>query len=242
MEASHSLNPTQHAVLAYAIENNNGKITWFPDKVNGGARKKVLAGLSNRALITSNGADHLVAAEGYDALGLQRPAFAWPEVTTPADPELETAVATVEAQWAEADIDDNAPVCAESQDGTVPDTENEANVGASLPTCGQDNTGEQDHHDSGVKCAKEVAIIQIALDERIAKVTQRDTRQATIIRMLRRPDGATVEQMCACTGWQAHSVRGTFSAAFKKKLGLTITSRPPRNGKEMRLKFGRNFV
>jgi len=96
------LNPTQHSVLTHAIENTNGKITWFPDNVKGGARQKVLAGLFNRALITTNGHDHFVAAEGYDALGLQRPAFALPEVTTPlvVDPELEATVATIEAQWA----------------------------------------------------------------------------------------------------------------------------------------------
>ena len=33
----------------------------------------MLPGLFNRALITSDGADHFVTAEGYDALGLTRP-------------------------------------------------------------------------------------------------------------------------------------------------------------------------
>ena len=56
------LNPTQQDVLTYAVENANGKITWFPDNVKGGARQKVLAGLFNRALITSNGANLLLVS------------------------------------------------------------------------------------------------------------------------------------------------------------------------------------
>jgi hypothetical protein len=56
------------------------------------------------------------------------------------------------------------------------------------------------------------------------------SKQATIIGMLRRPEGATVAQICACTGWQAQTVRGTFAGAFKKKLGLTITSSKPQGG------------
>jgi hypothetical protein len=45
-----------------------------------------------------------------------------------------------------------------------------------------------------------------------------------VIAMLQRPEGATIAQICAFTGWQDHTVRGTFAGAFKKKLGLTITS------------------
>jgi hypothetical protein len=51
-----------------------------------------------------------------------------------------------------------------------------------------------------------------------------NTKQATIIKMLRQPEGATVSQIMAATGWQAHTVRGTFAGAFKKRLGLSITS------------------
>ncbi len=42
--------------------------------------------------------------------------------------------------------------------------------------------------------------------------------------MLRRPDGATIQQVSAKTSWQAHSVRGAISGALKKKLGLAVTS------------------
>ena len=42
--------------------------------------------------------------------------------------------------------------------------------------------------------------------------------------MLRRPEGATIAQISETTGWQQHTVRGTFAGAFKKKLGLDISS------------------
>ena len=51
--------------------------------------------------------------------------------------------------------------------------------------------------------------------------------------MLRRPEGATVQQICETTGWQAHTVRGTFAGAFKKKFGLTITSDKPQGGERV---------
>jgi Protein of unknown function (DUF3489) len=48
------------------------------------------------------------------------------------------------------------------------------------------------------------------------------TKQARMIELLKRPDGATVEQIAAATGWQHHTVRGAISGALKKKLGLTV--------------------
>ena len=50
------------------------------------------------------------------------------------------------------------------------------------------------------------------------------TKQAQIIALLQRPQGASVAEIVAATGWQAHSVRGMISGALKKKLGLPITS------------------
>ena len=158
------LTPAQHAILAYALEHTDGKIDWFPDNIKGGARQKVIDGLFKRALITYDGTDWFVAAEGYDALGRKRP--------TPAalvsDPEMEAAVAAAEATW--------------------------ANDGA------KDATKESKPR------------------------TRESSKQAEVIRMLQRPEGATIAQICDATGWQAHTVRGTFAGALKKKLGLTITS------------------
>lgn len=50
------------------------------------------------------------------------------------------------------------------------------------------------------------------------------TKQAMLIEMLQRPEGATMEEIVDATGWQAHSVRGMISGALKKKLGLPVTS------------------
>ena len=45
------------------------------------------------------------------------------------------------------------------------------------------------------------------------------TKQAQMIELLKRPEGATVEQIAAATGWQKHTIRGAISGALKKKLG-----------------------
>ena len=50
------------------------------------------------------------------------------------------------------------------------------------------------------------------------------TKQATLIAMLRAPDGATIKEIVAALDWRPHTVRGALAGALKKKLGLTITS------------------
>ena len=166
------LTPAQHAILAYALEHSDGKIVWFPDNIKGGARKKVLDGLLKRALITTDGTDWVVAAEGYDAMGRPRPTPHPAPVPPEADPEIEAAVAAAEATWAKERAD------------TKPRT-------------------------------------------------RENSKQATVIQMLQRPEGATVQQICQTTGWQAHTVRGTFAGAFKKKLGLTIVSDKAQGGERV---------
>ena len=150
------LTPSQQKILSHAAQSTSGKIEWFPDNIKGGARKKVLDSLFNRALITPLGEEWFVAAEGYDALGLPRPG-----PVTVADPEIEAAVIAIETK---------------------------ARAEAKTPR------------------------------------TRDNSKQATVISMLKRPEGATIPQICEATGWQAHTVRGTFAGAFKKKLGLNLVS------------------
>ncbi len=47
---------------------------------------------------------------------------------------------------------------------------------------------------------------------------------ATLVALMRRPEGAEIEEMIAATGWQAHSVRGAISGSVKKALGLEVSS------------------
>jgi len=53
--------------------------------------------------------------------------------------------------------------------------------------------------------------------------------------LLQRPEGASVEDMMAATGWQAHSVRGAMSGALKKKLGFIIESEKAAAGRVYRM-------
>lgn len=56
------------------------------------------------------------------------------------------------------------------------------------------------------------------------RTTREGTKQAVLIDLLKRPEGATLPQMTEATGWQVHTVRGAMAGALKKKLGLAITS------------------
>ena len=65
----------------------------------------------------------------------------------------------------------------------------------------------------------------VSADEPVNAPRSRDnSKQAQVIAMLRRPEGATIAQICEATGWQPHTVRGTLAGTFKKKLSLEITS------------------
>ncbi len=63
-----------------------------------------------------------------------------------------------------------------------------------------------------------------ATSEKTDTSARHGTKQAILIEMLSRAKGATIEEMAAKTGWQAHSVRGAISGTLKKKLGLAVTS------------------
>lgn len=142
------LTTTQQAILAHAHQHNEGKIDWFPENIKGGARQKVIDGLFKRALITYDGKDWFLAAEGYAALGVPR----------------------------------KAPLSAQAVD----------------------------------------EVVQAATTTKSR--TRENSKQSQVIAMLKRPEGATIGQICEATGWLPHTVRGSFAGAFKKKLGLEITS------------------
>jgi hypothetical protein len=50
------------------------------------------------------------------------------------------------------------------------------------------------------------------------------TKQNACLALLRRTEGATIEDLQTATGWLPHSVRGFLAGAVKKKLGLNLDS------------------
>ena len=147
------LTPTQQLILNHAAINTEGKITWFPDTIKGGARAKVFDSLFKHALITPLGDDWFVTAEGYDALGLPRRA--------------PITLAVLDAVITHAEITAS----------NTPDPEIEALV---------------------------IATEAKARAEARTPRTRENSKQARVIAMLKRPEGATIAQIMEATGWQAH--------------------------------------
>lgn len=55
------------------------------------------------------------------------------------------------------------------------------------------------------------------------------TKLKTLIAMLRREGGSTIDEMAEATAWKVHSVRGALSGILKKKLGLEVISEKVEN-------------
>jgi hypothetical protein len=56
-----------------------------------------------------------------------------------------------------------------------------------------------------------------------------NTKQAQLIAMLQRPDGATIDEIVKKLEWQSHTVRGVIAGALKKRLKLKVESEKVEN-------------
>ena len=189
------LSDTQAVILSAASQREDGAVLPLPEslKIKGGAVQKVLGSLKAKGLI-----DHQGAPRGDDP------------------PPLRITRAGLEAIGVETEED--APEGATPADTGATSTDPEVQaIDAAAPVTEADGAATP----ATGKAAKLKARVTKAASAE--KPTPRaGTKQALMIDLLKRPEGATVEQIAEATGWQKHTIRGAISGALKKKLGLTV--------------------
>jgi hypothetical protein len=196
------LSDTQAVILSAASQRDDGAVLPLPEtlKIKGGAVDKVLGSLKAKGLIDHQGAPRgddppplRITRAGLEALGVETQDDA-SEGATPADTGATSADTGATSAEAGVQAIDAAPAT-DADRAATPAKKSKAAKGKARVT----------------KTAT------------AGKPTPRaGTKQAQMIEMLKRPEGATVEQIAAATGWQHHTIRGAISGALKKKLGLTV--------------------
>ncbi|MCW7540655.1 DUF3489 domain-containing protein [Aquabacterium sp. A7-Y] len=93
---------------------------------------------------------------------------------------------------------------------------------------GEANTAET--NDAARTAPSDAAAVRPEPRAKTPRAPRTDSKQALVIGLLRRPEGVTVEQVQAATGWLPHSVRGLFAVALKKRLGLNVVSEKNESG------------
>ncbi len=202
------LSDTQLVVLAAACQRPDRNLLPLPAHLKGGAQGKVVASLIGKGLV-----EEAAAGPGEPV---------WREAEDGSRTTLRATDAAFQALGIEkedggASQDDagGAPIDGSGAVHTTADQQADTPAAAATGGDGADaETGEPDPADSAptspVAC-------------RVRK-SRPDTKQAQLVAMLQRPDGASLDEIVAATGWQAHTVRGAVAGALKKKLGLTVTS------------------
>jgi hypothetical protein len=66
--------------------------------------------------------------------------------------------------------------------------------------------------------------------ETTAPTIRPGTKLAAMVEAMRSPGGATIAQMMASTGWQAHTVRGAISGMVRKRLGYEVVTEKAADG------------
>ena len=63
-----------------------------------------------------------------------------------------------------------------------------------------------------------------------APAQTKTSKQDQVLTLLRRQNGASIDEIVEATDWQPHSVRGFLSGAVKKRLGIDVVSEKGSDG------------
>jgi outer membrane biosynthesis protein TonB len=228
------LTDTQAILLSAAAQRSDGNLLPLPGSLRGGAAVKVVVALLSRGLASEEVIDRSIPAdsalntvwrneadsravllkitpEGLAAIGVEPAA----EPAAPAETEVQPAGGAVDYRLNEGTNSAGEPAAGPAT--ATPDAPKKRGRPKKAVEPAAAPTEEPKRRDRPKKSAAEPT-------PAAPRRTRDDTKQAQLIAMLRRKEGATIAQIVAATGWQPHTVRGAFAGALKKKLGLTVTS------------------
>jgi hypothetical protein len=196
------LSDTQAVILSAASQRDDGAVLPLPEtlKIKGGAVNKVLGSLKAKGLIDHQGTPRgdnppplRITRTGLEAIGVET------EDDAPEGATLALTGATP------------------GDTGATPADSGVQAIEGPAPSTGADGAATP-----GKRRAKAKAVTPAKAASAEKPTLRAGTKQALMIDLLKRPEGATVEQIAAATGWQHHTIRGAISGALKKKLGLTV--------------------
>ena len=225
------LSDTQLIILSAASQRSDWHVLPLPAHLTGGAANKVIASLLGKNLIEEceavrgdpiwretgdgHGTTLVLTEHAFAALGIA------PDDADDIDAASDEDAASGEDHAGSGNEPDGEPEGdPESMPATTDAPEPEApQLATGADTCALPDTTD---HDAGTTDI--AAVAPTPATSRSPRPPRQDTKQARLIAMLRTPEGATIAEIVAVTGWQPHTLRGAMVGALKKKLGLVVTS------------------
>jgi hypothetical protein len=212
------LSDTQTIILSAAAQRDDGNVLPLPGSLRGGAATKVVGALLTRGLIAERVTDSVTKADP----ALNR---VWRNVPDGRGVLLTITPAGLDAIGIEPTAEPEAPVDSRFNEGT-----NWAGEPAAEPPTG---AGEAPVELAPKKRGGRKKAAPTGADTAARRKSRDGTKQAQVLAMLRRPEGATIAQIAETTEWRPHTVRGFFAGALKKKLGLEVTAEKAESGQRI---------
>jgi hypothetical protein len=206
------LSDTQSIILSAAAQRADGNLLPLPGSLRGGAATKVVGALLARGLIREQITDSPRKADA--AMNT-----IWRNLP---EPDGRGVLLFITAAGAEA-------IGIEPE--TVPYAFHEGTNSAGEPAAGAPTAADTAPVEPEPKKRRRPRKATPAgADVAPVPKTRDGTKQAQVIAMLRRKQGATIAQIVEATEWRSHTVRGFFAGALKRKLGLEVNSEKAEGG------------